>query len=324
MTTIPTLIIAPAILAAGLTYRYTGGKDEGSERARRRSEISLSGSNPSEFDISRKLQAGSRFKEDFEPGVPISQHRADAFVPTSQLKPQNTNDSPSVSHRRATSDSTHSPWKQILESNIKSNTEYNSTYPNTTDDIQKSSWMYRAAHKITGDLGPIEHQENYLDKAFDEGGQREATVLVPTWDKGVFRQTMFSGSRPKEQGTANIHAASRAAEEVTDKGVRGTRDAQDAAYEAIDRNEKAKAADAADKGGSGWWFWNKQQDTGDTQGRRASDVISGDVRKSADDARNWLWNKKEDSEDAVSDAAGDVKRRASDTSDSARRAADDT
>ncbi|KAJ1721027.1 hypothetical protein LPJ53_004396, partial [Coemansia erecta] len=133
MSTIPTFIVAPAILAAGLTYRYTGGDDNISGVRTRRYSESAFDSDSSDSSRQRQTQqrrmsvtvgssrpAGSHFEGDFAPKVPSDMHRADAFVPTTMLGSSSvvasTNASPAtVSHRRTLSESaTYSPWKQIL------------------------------------------------------------------------------------------------------------------------------------------------------------------------------------------------------------------
>ncbi|KAJ2377068.1 hypothetical protein IW150_001602, partial [Coemansia sp. RSA 2607] len=256
MATIPTLIVAPAILAAGLTYKYAGGSDDISGvRIRRTSETGFSGEAlRQQPTVQRRAslsavegRAGSRFESDFAPRVPSDMHRADAFVPTTMLTTNNVGSSaasggdPTVRSRAGGSGSTaYSPWKQILESNARGTVDHRSTYPNTTEDINRSSWLYRVAHKITGDLGSIEHQEKYHAK-HPPAGQ---PPLVDQSVRGAVHKSA------KDSGDANIHVATRAAEDVTYRGVRGTHDANEAANVAVARND----AERQQKEGGGGWF----------------------------------------------------------------------
>ncbi|KAJ2537697.1 hypothetical protein GGF49_006252, partial [Coemansia sp. RSA 1853] len=356
MSTIPTLIVAPAIVAAGVAYKYAGGSDRyGGTRLQDRQEYYVKGG-----ASGRRGSTGSLEHQSGIDGRTGRGLHANEFIPTTMVGPGlqqypgsaanslaaqtgETKYRPATFDGSASFDSYHPQGistKQVPERII-------GPYPRSDEERKHSSWLSRAAHKLTGDLGPIEHQNDDILRRRDEIRER-AEEQVPMGQGGsgpprigVHKTSMYASDAP-------LNKASRAADNVTRKGVNNV-DANQAAIDVTREGTRVNDSDesqgwfgnnysADDRAGkikqtadqSSGWFWNKKQEADDaTSGvvdkvkRRASDAEYS-AKEAADKTSGWFWNKKQDADEAVSDAANTVKRRASDAKYNAKEAASKT
>ncbi|KAJ2751342.1 hypothetical protein GGI19_004543 [Coemansia pectinata] len=348
MATIPTLIIAPAILAAGIAYKYTGG--EGSDARnigpatamrRRRSETDTIGSRRMEGAYSTQT-TGERFEQDFQPRVPTQRQLADSFIPTSILR-----GGPALQAQAA--DSSGDQGSRSLSSRMtlygmsggpaELEPDHTGRYPRTTDEIEHTSWLQRAARSITGDLGPIEHQERVvsMQHAGDSQHPAERADNAPRYfvresvdtardrsvqdaERAVDEARDWYWSKKKEidddinqAASDTLGATKQALDETQGWFWSKKKEVDDAAASAIDDVKQTASEvsestkDAADK--TREWFWSKKKE------------VDEDISQAYDETQGWFWAKRQEADDAVADVADSVKRQAGDVSDAARQSA---
>lgn len=290
MSTIPTLIVAPAIIAAGIAYKYGGG-------GHRRRSVSSMRSNGDDIGHQRRMSVPTL--------IPHSSFTKDQKRSLSKIQ--------GVSN---------GPIELTQE-------EVHASYPYTTEGIDNSSWMYKAAHHITGDLGPIEHQDQE-----PSADGRLHQVSDGQQDIGPGASALDSSS------TRPIHEAGRAADKVL----------EEQSYRNRDTDVNRAALDATRSGSSNWipwsasstemskdantnkgqnegdarsWFWNRKQEVDDK-----ANQIMDDTKQKAEDTKGWFWNKKEEAEETTSqkmkDTKGWVQDKKQATDDKANQVADDT
>ncbi|KAJ2659186.1 hypothetical protein IWW48_003622 [Coemansia sp. RSA 1200] len=209
MATIPTLIVGPAIVAAGLAYRYGRFDDDRDQRdtwglttpgfrARRMSDMTAGGGEAAGYPepgmrTTRSASisggggkaAGAKFESDFQPQVPSERQRTDSFVPTNMLA---SSSATSASGNSGGSGSSGGGWssqqQQQQQQNLQQSqqpkqsiydkisdrrvaetlAERENPFPRTTNELENRSWAFRALHKVSGDLGSIEHKDSPVQK----------------------------------------------------------------------------------------------------------------------------------------------------------------
>ncbi|KAJ2162773.1 hypothetical protein GGF46_000334 [Coemansia sp. RSA 552] len=274
MSTIPTLIVAPAILAAGIAYKYTGG-DAGEHRLRMRRHSDVVPSTESS-------SVGGGIGVRRAPGAQKQQH-ANEFIPTTMIggNMQRYNSLGGNSLASQTGDSNFHPSykgdRKEFESYKPQGIRDTETkrmwgpYPRTDKEQKDSSWFHRASHEVAGDLGPIEHQDAVLakqERMAEQAGVRypdEADIRrgADPHPKSIPSNEQYSGRRASWTGGDTSAATNRnvgsTMHQVADQGAAVADHAKEAAKES--RN----------------WFWNKTKDAEDT------------VRDVGDSASSWLW-----------------------------------
>ncbi|KAJ2741185.1 hypothetical protein GGI20_005359 [Coemansia sp. BCRC 34301] len=341
MSTIPTLIVAPAILAAGIAYKYAGGGEGSADsrnggqantvHRRRRSEMDNIGEGVSSAQIAgeRRSSLGARFEQDFQPRVPSQRQLADAsFIPTTMLRgttlqaqaagisgeAPNEQKSSSLDSRKELYGMSGGPAELAPDSAGR--------YPRTTDEIEHTSWLQRAARSITGDLGPIEHQEAVISV------QRAAEEKQPVAGSREGAPHGFVRDSAKDIRDRSVHDAARAAEDVAARmppGDDANKAAQDATRSGAD-DARQTAKHAADE--MRGWLWSKRKDVDDAVAQAESDVdrmahnIADSTNQALDETQGWFWSKKKEADDAAAKAAEDVDRMTSNVSDATNKAAD--
>ncbi|KAJ1831125.1 hypothetical protein LPJ63_004497 [Coemansia sp. RSA 2711] len=350
MSTIPTLIVAPAILAAGLAYRY-GGSDRRSGRIQ----------DSQEYFVRHGTRRGSNLEQQSAGDEAPRMQHMNEFIPTTMIGPglQRYPGAGDVNSLAAqTGETKYFPVAHPDDKHFDSykpqgisSKLYRSTiigpYPRNEDERHDSSVLSRAMHGVTGDLGPIEHQSDaalrYQDKLQQSVPQAEHLRGSPSVHPTLTKSSMYKSDAP-------VNQASRAAKDVTDQQRVSDKDANQAAIDVTrqgtrDEQLQKERELAAARESSGGWFWNtkkqaedkageiadsakdkaedKASDAADTVRDKASDAANT-AKQAADDTRGWFWNKKEQAEDKAGEAANAVKDRAGDMADSAKQAADDT
>ncbi|KAJ2025622.1 hypothetical protein GGI06_000509 [Coemansia sp. S85] len=347
MATIPTLIIAPAILAAGITYKYTGGEgpDAGTMRRRRSEMDAIRGRMGGRVieDVHSARVVGERFEQDFQPRVPTQQRQlANTFIPTSilisgtTLQAQAAGDPPessSDSNQGSGSLSSRKTLYGMSGGPTELAPDQAGRYPRTTEEIEQTSWLQRAARSITGDLGPIEHQERvaslqHAREAHQSADHGEAGPRYFTRDsvndaRDRFRSMKREVDEDIDQKAAEaLRSATQAFDETQGWFWSTKKSVDDAAASAVDDAKKTandvadSAKDAADKTRD--WFWSTKKGVDEA----AASAVDG-AKQAAEETQGWFQSKKQEADDAAQSAAQDVKRRASDMTDSARQAAKD-
>ncbi|KAJ2546798.1 hypothetical protein EV175_005467 [Coemansia sp. RSA 1933] len=345
MATIPSLIVGPAIVAAGLAYKYSrfddaDQQDEGGAgftglHVKRMSEMtsSTTGYNGSGSGIVGRSM-GARFEGDFQPRVPSERQRTDAFVPTNMVASSSSgrggsgDGMGSLAQYQGDSKATADDWQQNgyhleQQSGGRSRQDlYNSIpdrrvaqalevrenpYPRTTQELENRSWLFRAMHTVSGDMGPIEHKDTDTERqrlVFPADTNREQ--ISSTQGANTLKGTaVFSGGDEQQRLASDIQKpgdivgqASPAADDVSRIGTN-----------ALDITG-AEGSSGATKSGS--WFWGSSSSNKDA------------ARKAADESRGWFWSKKQDVDQAAQDAVGSAKDTLQSASDSVKEAADDT
>ncbi|KAJ1916053.1 hypothetical protein GGI09_004453 [Coemansia sp. S100] len=330
MATIPTLIVAPAIIAAGIAYKYSGG--EGSD-ARNIGPASAMRRRRSEMDT-----VGERFEQDYR----MPTRLAGTFIPTSVLRggtalqaqaAGSSGDQGSLSSRMTLYGMSGGPTELTPD--------HTGRYPRTSDEIEHTSWLQRAARSITGDLGPIEHQERVvsIQHAGESQHPAEHADYAPRYfvresvdntrdrsaqevERAVDEARGWYQSKKKEidddinQAASDVVSSTKQAYDETQGWYRSKKkEVDDAAASAVDEvkqvaNEVSESTqDAANK--SREWFQSKTKE------------VDEDISQAYDETQGWFWAKKQEADNAVADVADDIKRRASDMSDAARQSANE-
>ncbi|KAJ1662095.1 hypothetical protein IW140_006260 [Coemansia sp. RSA 1813] len=393
MATIPTLIVGPAIVAAGLAYRYgrfddNSGAGVGQQKdgtgfsglhIRRMPE--MTSSTPASNGSASARSMGTRFEGDFQPLVPSERQRTDAFVPTNMLASSslfsNAGDGAATAQQqglsKASADSgsqashrghqeQQTERKQNIYDRISDRRvadtlkERENPYPRTTGELENRSWLFRAMHKVSGDLGPIEHKDSAVEKqrlVFQPDAESEQ--ISSTQGANVLKgTTLFSnvapdnndqlkqseewahasgldapGSRSKIELPpssnvvgSTVHQASRAADDVNRLGV----DDVDANQAALDVTGMGRSSDSSSSSPSSSSKDNGSSSSGGSGGWfwGSSDKSSADAaKKAASESRGWFWNKKQDAEKAASDAVASAEDKLQSASDYAQETADD-
>ncbi|KAJ2731071.1 hypothetical protein IW152_004821 [Coemansia sp. BCRC 34962] len=350
MATIPTLIITPAILAAGIAYKYTSGEGpETSDMRRFRSEMDTtrsrtSGRTMEDEDVSSTQALGKKFEQDSQPRVsPQPRQLANTFIPTSvlvsgmALQAQPVDDSSESSSDSSQQDSRSLSLRKALYGMSGGPTELAPDqacrYPRTTDEIEQTSWLQRAARSITGDLGPIEHQERVttLQQAGDPHRSTDHGVAGPRYfaRDSVNDARNRLGSMKKEvdrdinqNAIEALSSTTQAFDETQGWFWSAKKSVDDAAASVVDdvrqtANEVAESTkDAADK--TRGWFWAKKKEVDDDVNQMSSD-LKDYTKQAYDETQNWLQSKKQEADDVAQGA----RRRASDMSDSAKQATEE-
>ncbi|KAJ1964946.1 hypothetical protein GGI12_001108 [Dipsacomyces acuminosporus] len=109
-----------------------------------------------ESHISDTDDRAKSYKSEFQAQVPEELYNLEGFIPTSMLG--NAMASPDVSkippssfptaRNKSSSPSDEMTWET-----------HNMSFPHSSAGIRRSSWFNRTVRGITGDLGPIEHQD---------------------------------------------------------------------------------------------------------------------------------------------------------------------
>ncbi|KAJ2829857.1 hypothetical protein GGI24_002044, partial [Coemansia furcata] len=316
MATIPTLIVAPAILAAGIAYRYAGG----SEPEARISQARPMQRRPSEADAHTEVRStgGGRFEQDFQPRVPTQRQLVGTFIPTSLLGPAlqaqaaagggTPGDEDTLSSRKALYGMSGGP--------VELAPEHAGRYPRTTEEIEHSSWLQRAARSITGDLGPIEHQERVVSMQH-AGDSQTAESAEPT-PRYFVRESVSAGDR----AVRDVERAADSArtwfwaksKEVDEDIDRMAVDAQNSATQAFDETQG--------------WFWSKKKEVDDAAASAVNDFskqaneAAESARDAAEKTRGWFWSKKKEVDHDLNQMSSDINKRASEVAESTRDAAD--
>ncbi|KAJ1745884.1 hypothetical protein LPJ58_005826, partial [Coemansia sp. RSA 1591] len=312
MSTIPTLIVAPAIVAAGVAYKYAGGSDRyGGTRLQDRQEYYVKGG-----ASGRRGSTGSLEHQSGIDGRTGRGLHANEFIPTTMVGPglQQYPGSAANSLAAQTGETKYRPAKFDGSSSFDSyHPQGISTkqvpehiigpFPRSDEERKHSSWLSRVAYKLTGDLGPIEHQNDDILRRRDEIRER-AEEKVPMAQGGsgpprigVHKTSMYASDAP-------VHKASRAADDVTREGVKNA----DANQAAIDVTREGTRDESQSRFGNNY----------------SADDRAGRVNQRADQSSGWFWNKKQEADDATLGAVDKAKRRASDAEYSAKEAVDKT
>ncbi|KAJ2080091.1 hypothetical protein H4R24_003330 [Coemansia sp. RSA 988] len=334
MSAIPTLIVAPAVVAAGIAYRFSGGNDRNrmggatSARGGQRGDTMTSG-----FDNEQNIgvhQGGSQKQQHINEYIPTTM----VGTGLSRFDPQGTNSlatQTGPSKPRSEYRGEKDPFPHYHPSTITTK-EYSKPligpYPRTDEEHQQQSWFGRLMDKVTGNLGPIEHQDEMrrtINPARDSeqfsGDDRQFHMKGSPYSSKTFPGADRTGPRPtlarsnKNTSDAPVNVASRAADDVTYKGVDDV-DANRAAVNVTRQGEKAKS--------SGLW----------SEGNKY-DIDPSSNKQPLQESKGWLWGKKHDADQAasniadsakqsVNEAAGSVKQGVQDVADSTRQAADNT
>ncbi|KAJ2406004.1 hypothetical protein J3F80_003781 [Coemansia sp. RSA 2526] len=308
MSTIPTLIVAPAIVAAGVAYKYAGGSDRyGGTRLQDRQEYYVKGG-----ASGRRGSTGSLEHQSGIDGRTGRGLHANEFIPTTMVGPglQQYPGSAANSLAAQTGETKYRPAKFDGSSSFDSyHPQGISTkqvpehiigpFPRSDEERKHSSWLSRVAYKLTGDLGPIEHQNDDILRRRDEIRER-AEEKVPMAQGGsgpprigVHKTSMYASDAP-------VHKASRAADDVTREGVKNA----DANQAAIDVTREGTRDESQSRFGNNY----------------SADDRAGRVNQRADQSSGWFWNKKQEADDATLGAVDKAKRRASDAEYSAKEA----
>ncbi|KAJ2508938.1 hypothetical protein IWW47_000335 [Coemansia sp. RSA 2052] len=358
MATIPTLIVAPAIVAAGIAYRYTGGGEASSSDARnggpasaampgrRRSETDRVGAAGDVYSApiaSERWSLGTRFEQDFQPRVPMQRQLADpSFIPTNMLggtvlqaQAAGALGGGGAPGDQRRSSSSSLPSHMSLYGMSGGPTELapgnSGRYPRTTDEIEHTSWLQRTARSITGDLGPIEHQEAVVgveatgDSQQSAAGRREGAPQFSIRDsaKDIRDRSVHDAARAAEDVTAHLPRdddANKAAQNVTRSDIDGIGAGLDQAKQTIKQ--------AADE--TRGWFRSKKKEINDSAAKTAADVdrMASDAvdstKQAFDETQGWFWTKKKEVDDAAAKTVDDANRMASEVSESAKEAANKT
>ncbi|KAJ2318638.1 hypothetical protein GGI00_006554, partial [Coemansia sp. RSA 2681] len=204
-------------------------------------------------------------------------------------------------------------------------------YPRTTDEIEHTSWLQRTARSITGDLGPIEHQEAVVgiqtagDSQQSAAGRREGAPQFSVRDsaKDIRDRSVHDAARAAEDVTAHLPRdddANKAAQHVTRSDIDGIGAGLDQAKQTIKQ--------AADE--TRGWFRSKKEEIDDSAAKAAADAdrmandISDSTKQAYDETQGWFWTKKKEIDDAAAKTVDDANRMASEVSESAKQAADKT
>ncbi|KAJ2844570.1 hypothetical protein GGI22_006834, partial [Coemansia erecta] len=259
MATIPSLIVGPALVAAGLAYRYSRFDDDNQQKeggagisglhARRMSEMT---SSTTGYNHAGGFSMGARFEGDFQPPVPSERQRTDAFVPTNMVaassstssssSPPSTGGGESLAQYQGQSKATaekpqsghleqHTGRKQNIYDNVSDRRVANALamrenpYPRTTDELENRSWLFRAVHKVTGDLGPIEHKDSGIEQqrlVFPADTSREQ--ISSTQDANALKGTrVFSSEQPgqsQEGSSSSRNGAQASSGDMVDSAAR--------------------------------------------------------------------------------------------------------
>ncbi|KAJ2801264.1 hypothetical protein H4R20_003745 [Coemansia guatemalensis] len=370
MSAIPALIVAPAVVAAGIAYRYSGGSDRKGgasySRGGQRGDTMTSG-----FDAEQNIDAGQSSSQ--------NQQHMNEYIPTTMVgtglhrfDPQGTNSlatqtGPSNFHSQYRGEKDPFPHYHPA---VITNKEYSKPllgpYPRTDEEQQQQSWFGRLVGKATGDLGPIEHQDEMrrtinpardteqfsgADRQFHMKGSPYSSQTIPGADSTGPRPTLARST--KQTSDAPVNVASRAADDVTYKGVDDV-DANRAATNVTRQDEKSRSAglwsegdkrdidptqsNAAEQKSKGW-FWSKKQDADQTasnvadSARKGANEAAGSVKQgaqdvadttkqAADNTRGWFWSKKQDADQAASNVADSARQGANEAADTAKQAAE--
>ncbi|KAJ2100605.1 hypothetical protein IW146_009522 [Coemansia sp. RSA 922] len=329
MATIPTLIVAPAIIAAGIAYKYSGG--EGSD-ARNIGPASAMRRRRSEMDT-----VGERFEQDYR----MPARLAGTFIPTSVLRggtalqaqaAGSSGDQGSLSSRMTLYGMSGGPTELTPD--------HTGRYPRTTDEIEHTSWLQRAARSITGDLGPIEHQERvvniqhagesqhpaeqadhapryFVRESVDNTRDRSAQEVERAVDeaRGWYQSKKKEIDDDINQAASDAVSSTKQAYDETQGWYRSKKKEVDAAAaSAVDdvkqmANEVSESTqDAANK--SREWYQSKKKE------------VDEDISQAYDETQGWFWAKKKEVDDAAASAVDDVKHMASEVSESTKDAAE--
>ncbi|KAJ2850249.1 hypothetical protein IWW36_002045 [Coemansia brasiliensis] len=332
MPSIPTLIVAPAILAAGIAYKYTGN-DERQGRGRlqdsqeyllryggkRRSSNSNSQEQASNWDSNDRLQHTNEFIPTNMVGSNLQRYPGESGNVNS-LATQ-TGEAKYQPRRHANSEQQFDSYqpqgitKKVLPSAIIG------PYPRSDKEREHAPWFYKATRNMTLDLGPIEHQDD--KKLQERDALQEASIehiAAPLGDKSPHPTLTKTAKYASDSPVAK---ASRAAEDITDKGVRKEDANQAAMNVSKDKSADVKSSlqqkqETQGANGNTGWFG------GSTSGRNAGDSVKDGVEETADNARGWFWSKKKDVDDESSKLAESAKQKGNEAVDNAKETADET
>ncbi|PIA13529.1 hypothetical protein COEREDRAFT_89505 [Coemansia reversa NRRL 1564] len=346
MSAIPTLIVAPAIVAAGIAYRYSGG----SERNRRGSTSRLGQRN-------EEMSSGFDNEQNIGQNIQRQQH-INEYIPTtmvggglSRFDPQGTNslatqtgksnyhseyrgEKDTFPHYHPAVITTKEHYKPLIPS-----------FPRTDKERQQESWFSRLVDKVTGNLGPIEHQDEMrrtfnpardsdqyseTDRGFHMKGSPYSSKTIPGADSTGPRPTLARSS--KNTSDAPLNAASRAADDVTYKGVDDV-DANRAGINVTRQDEKSRSSGIWSEGdkydidpsasetamrNSKGWFSDKKQDADQVASNTAGSMRQG-VENAADNTRGWFWDKKQDVDQTATNLADSTRKNANETAGSVKQ-----
>ncbi|KAJ1800290.1 hypothetical protein LPJ59_001213 [Coemansia sp. RSA 2399] len=344
MATIPSLIVGPALVAAGLAYRYSRFDDDDQQKeggagfsgihARRMSEMT---SSTTGYDHTGGFSMGARFEGDFQPPVPSERQRTDAFVPTNMVvasssssfstgggggsltqyqgQSKATAGEPQSGHLEQQTGRRQSISDQIADRRVAGElAKHDNPYPRTTDELENRSWLFRTIHRVTGDLGPIEHKDTSIEQqrlVFPADSNREQ--ISSTQGANALKGTrVFSSEQPEVGSSRSRNGTQTSPGDVVDSATRqASRLADDVTGAG---GSSSGSSSLSSKNSNGGWFWGSSSD------KSTADV----AKKAADESRGWFWNRKQDAGQAASDAVGSAKDTLQSASDSAQQGADDT
>ncbi|KAJ2612336.1 hypothetical protein H4S08_002747 [Coemansia sp. RSA 1365] len=345
MSAIPALIVAPAVVAAGIAYRYSGGSDRGRLGHSSRLQNEMNSGFDNEQNIDRNTQKQQHMNE---------------YIPTTMVgtglnrfDPHGTNslatqtgkskyhseyhgDKDTFPHYHPAVITTKEHYKPLLPS-----------YPRTDKERQQESWFGRMMDKFTGDLGSIEHQDekrrtidpardsdqySEIDRGFHMKGSPYSSKTIPGADSTGPRPTLARSS--KNTSDAPLNAASRAADDVTYKGVDDV-DANRAGINATRQDEKSRSSGFWSEGdkydidpsssetamrNSNNWFSDKKQDA-DQAAFNAAGSVKQSAQNAADSTRGWFWDKKQDVDQTAANVADSTRKGANETAGSVKQGA---
>ncbi|KAJ1739331.1 hypothetical protein LPJ68_004780 [Coemansia sp. RSA 1086] len=364
MPSIPTLIVAPAILAAGIAYKYTGN-DERRGRLQDSQEYLLR--------YGGKRRASGNLEQDSSNSDTDRLQHANEFIPTTmvgsnlQRYPGDTGNSLATQTGEAKYHSRyHGPSEQQFDSYQPQGmtkkvlpSEIIGPYPRSDKERENAPWFYKATHNFSLDLGPIEHQNDEVLRRRDSLQEASIEQVAPLSGKSPHPTLTKTAKYASDSPLAK---ASRAAEDITDKGVK-KEDANQAAMnvskdkttnlrdslrqkqdtqgasgnsgwfegsseQAAGDRAKGKAKEAADE--TRGWFWSKKKSVEDESSKltesakqKGNEAVDS-VKGAADETRGWFWNKKQDAENAASDMAESAKQKTNKAAENVKDAADET
>ncbi|KAJ2717342.1 hypothetical protein H4R19_000094 [Coemansia spiralis] len=287
MTAIPTLIVAPALLAAGITYRYMGGGDERDRRQQRaRGEMTSTSDEQSpdrmqhanQFVPTTMLNSGMHRLSGRGGDAPAMQ-RGNAVV----LRPSSgqRDEGLPIAHYSPQGISTKAPRAGIV-----------GPFPHSEQEIEHSSWWFRTSRSLTGDLGPIEHQAERPGRMTDD-------------DSNQFSSTAGSEHMPGSAASGANEAGDRF---VSTSSLVAASDAG---------NQQAHNAEQPQREG---WFWGPAENIERAAADAANTVKHGvdnagtAIKQAVDDTREWLHGANKAADDAAATASHGMERAVDETS----------
>ncbi|KAI8318189.1 hypothetical protein GQ54DRAFT_102330 [Martensiomyces pterosporus] len=310
---LPTIVVAPAILAAGaVAYKYA--ESSGDDNHQRHGEMT-SGVDTKSHAENQHPRYGARFEQDFQPEVPSERQRTDAFVPTSMLTNRNSTTSQPLSSSPSSSPwssgmmvpSNSSGWPSSVSTRMAPSSgmsgDMHGPFPRTTDEISHSSWFHRTARTVTGDLGPIEHQPDFQSSR----GGIDASQMSTTHEANSIKGSAYPAKSSIDDALSETRGWVKSNESDMQSAASKAIDSAEDTGKAVAQNASGAADEAKD------WLWVKQSEVD-----QAVSAAKESADKAASNASEWLWGKKSEADKTIAETTGEAKSAIKNASDSAR------